>query len=69
MKTLKEIFSMRKVDYIFFLKNYVKGDHCTLLYAWGAMIIDHRMMHQKWTMTSLQAACAWGVMILKQEKT
>jgi hypothetical protein len=49
---------MRKVDYLFFLKNYVKGDRHTLLYAWGATMLDHHMLHQKWTVTSSQAACA-----------
>jgi hypothetical protein len=37
---------MRKVDYLFFLKNYVKGDRRTLLYAWGVMMLDRRMLHQ-----------------------
>jgi hypothetical protein len=41
---------MRKVDYLFFLKNHIKGDHHNLLNAWGARILDRRMMHQKWTM-------------------
>jgi hypothetical protein len=65
MKTLKEAFSMRKVGYLFFLKNYVKGDRCTLLYAWGAMMLDDRMLNQTrlqrcnspvWC--NMQAACA-----------
>jgi hypothetical protein len=49
---------MRKVDYLFFLKNHIKGDRRTLLYAWGATMLDHRMLHQNWTAASSQAACA-----------
>jgi hypothetical protein len=59
---------MRKVDYIFFLKNHIKGDRRTLLYAWHATMLGRRMMHQNWTPTSPQDTCAWGAMILKQDK-
>jgi hypothetical protein len=49
---------MRKVVYFSFLKNYDKGDHHTLLYTWGATMLDHIKLHQIWTMASLQVACA-----------
>jgi hypothetical protein len=38
---------MRKVDYLFFLKNHIKGDRCTLLNAWGDKMLERRMLHQK----------------------
>jgi hypothetical protein len=56
---------MRKVDYLLFLKNCVKGDRCTLINAWGTMMLYRHMLHQKWTAESPRVACAWGVMILK----
>jgi hypothetical protein len=59
---------MRKLDYLFFLKNYVKGERHTLLNAWGAMILYHCMLHQNWTTTLPQDACAWGATILKHEE-
>jgi hypothetical protein len=49
---------MRKVDYLFFLENHIKGDRCTLLNAWGSMILDRHLLHQNWTMASSHAACA-----------
>jgi hypothetical protein len=49
---------MRKVNHLSFLKNHIKGDRRTLLNAWGVMMLDRRMLHQNWTATSLQAACA-----------
>jgi hypothetical protein len=49
---------MRKVDHIFFLKNHIKEDRCTLLNAWGVMMLDHCMVYQNWTMASPQATCA-----------
>jgi hypothetical protein len=49
---------MRKVVYLFFLKNYVKGDRCTLIYAWGVMMIDRHMMKQSFIAVASQAACA-----------
>ena len=49
---------MRKVVFLFFFKNYDKGDRHTLLYTWGAKIIDLRTLHQSWIAVSLQATCA-----------
>jgi hypothetical protein len=46
------------VDYLFFLKNYIKGACRTLLNAWGAMMVDHRMLHQNWNLVSPWATCA-----------
>ena len=37
---------MIKVVFLFFPKNYDKGDRRTLLYAWGVMILYHRTLHQ-----------------------
>jgi hypothetical protein len=46
------------VNHLSFLKNNIKGDQCTLINAWGVMIIDRRMLHQSWTAALLQVAYA-----------
>jgi hypothetical protein len=37
---------MTKVGYLFFLKNYVKGNRHTMLYSWGASMLDCLILHQ-----------------------
>ena len=58
LKILKETFSMRKVVFLFFLKNYDKRDRHTLLYAWGETMPNLRTLHQSWIAMSSQYACA-----------
>jgi hypothetical protein len=69
LKILKESFSKRKVVCFSSFKKYDKEDHRTLLYAWGAMKLDDQILHQIWTMMSSQDFCAYGVMILKKNKS
>jgi hypothetical protein len=49
---------MRKVVCFSSFKNYDKEGHRTMLYAWGVMMPDCRTLHQIWTATSSQDACA-----------
>jgi hypothetical protein len=60
---------MRKVVYLFFLKKYDKGDHRTMINAWGAMILDRCTLHQSWTAEFSQDPCASGATIIKQGKS
>jgi hypothetical protein len=57
---IKRDFLHVKVNYLFFLKNHIKGYCRTMFNAWCEMMLDHRMMHQIWTTTSLQATSTWG---------
>jgi len=47
---------MRRLNRLSFPKNHIKGYRCTLLNAWGAMMHDHRMLHQKWIVASPHGA-------------
>jgi hypothetical protein len=43
-ENIKEDFLHGKSDFLSSLKNHVKEGRRTLLYAWGAMMLDHRTL-------------------------
>jgi hypothetical protein len=59
-KNIKRDFLHGKSDLLFSSNNHMKKGHRTLLYAWGVMMSDHRILQYTWTATSSHVSIYTG---------